>query len=159
MTLTVTDDVGDEGEDADKDRRLQAGGDLFYMCNVHNNMAGRIKVYENGAPLNSEDTPALLKEPDVVSAYDQSCGTVGVGDYTRSSGKCPADAFICTEGDETPEQLLFGECMYIARAEIKVRPPRHRRDVCSMAWRRGSLAARSLPRNEFVNTGTPSTAK
>ena len=158
VTLTVTDDVGDEGEDADEDRRLQAGGDLFYMCNVHNNMAGRIKVYENGAPLNSEDTPALLKEPDVVSAYDQSCGTVGVGDYTRSSGKCPADAFICTEGDETPEQLLFGECMYIARAEIKVRPPRHRRDVCSMAWRRGSLAARSLPRNEFVNTGTPSTA-
>ena len=75
-------------------------------------MAGRIKVYENGAPLNSEDTPALLKEPDEVSEYDQSCGTFGVGDYTRDSGKCPADAFICTEGDETPEQLLFGECMY-----------------------------------------------
>ena len=49
-------------------------------------MAGRIKVYENGAPLNSEDTPALIKEPDVVSAYDESCGTFGVGDYTRDSG-------------------------------------------------------------------------
>ncbi len=79
---------------------------------MHNYMAGRIKVYENGAPLNSEDTPALIKEPDVISAYDESCGTFGVGDYTRDSGKCPADAFICTEGDETPEQLLFGECMY-----------------------------------------------
>merc|ERR1719393_1012417 len=49
VTLTVTDEAGDEGEDADEDRRLQAGGDLFYMCNVHSYMAGRIKVYENGA--------------------------------------------------------------------------------------------------------------
>ena len=101
VTLTVTDEAWDG------DRRLQANGDLFFMCNVHNYMAGRIKVYENGAPLNPEDTPALLKEPDVVSEYDQSCGTVGVGDYTRDSGKCPYDSFICTEGDETPEQLLL----------------------------------------------------
>ena len=57
MTLTVTDEVGDEGEDADEDRRLQASGDLFFMCNVHNYMAGRIKVYENGVPLNPEETP------------------------------------------------------------------------------------------------------
>ena len=28
MTLTVADEAGDEGEDADEDRRLQAGGDL-----------------------------------------------------------------------------------------------------------------------------------
>jgi hypothetical protein len=141
VTLTVTDDVGDEGEDADEDRRLQAGGDLFYMCNVHNNMAGRIKVYENGAPLNSEDTPALLKEPDVVSAYDQSCGTVGVGDYTRSSGKCPADAFICTEGDETPEQLLFGECMYALD--------------CHMNYNMKSILANSDPIVTFIHQMIP----
>jgi hypothetical protein len=85
VTLTVTDEAADEDADADEDRRLQAGGDLFYMCNVHNYMAGRIKVYENGAPLNSEDTPALIKEPDVVSAYDESCGTSGTTRATRAS--------------------------------------------------------------------------
>merc|ERR1719488_60648 len=141
VTLTVTDEVGDEGEDADEDRRLQANGDLFYMCNVHSYMAGRIKVYENGAPLNSEDTPALLKEPDVVSEYDQSCGTFGVGDYTRSSGKCPADAFICTEGDETPEQLLFGECMYALD--------------CHMQYNMKSILANSDPIVTFIHQMIP----
>merc|ERR1719171_1461061 len=141
VTLTVTDEAADEDADGDEDRRLQAGGDLFYMCNVHNYMAGRIKVYENGAPLNSEDTPALLKEPDVVSEYDQSCGTVGVGDYTRASGKCPADAFICTEGDETPEQLLFGECMYALD--------------CHMQYNMKSILANSDPIVTFIHQMIP----
>ena len=104
-------------------------------------MAGRIKVYENGAPLNSEDTPALLKEPDVVSEYDQSCGTVGVGDYTRASGKCPSDSFICTEGDETPEQLLFGECMYALD--------------CHMNYNMKSILANSDPIVTFIHQMIP----
>ena len=102
-------------------------------------MAGRIKIYENGAPLNSEDTPALIKEPDVVSAYDESCGTFGVGDYTRDSGKCPADAFICTEGDETPAQLLFGECMYALD--------------CHMNYNMKSILANSDPRRRTPDEG------
>ena len=104
-------------------------------------MAGRIKVYENGAPLNSEDTPALIKEPDVVSAYDESCGTFGVGDYTRDSGKCPYDAFICTEGDETPEQLLFGECMYALD--------------CHMNYNMKSILANSDPIVTFIHQMIP----
>ena len=32
--------------------------------------------------------------------------------YTRDSGKCDSDAFVCTEGDETAAQKDFGECMY-----------------------------------------------
>ena len=104
-------------------------------------MAGRIKVYENGAPLNSEDTPALIKEPDVISAYDESCGTFGVGDYTRDSGKCPADAFICTEGDETPEQLLFGECMYALD--------------CHMNYNMKSILANSDPIVTFIHQMIP----
>ena len=104
-------------------------------------MAGRIKVYENGAPLNSEDTPALLKEPDEVSEYDQSCGTFGVGDYTRDSGKCPADAFICTEGDETPEQSLFGECMYALD--------------CHMNYNMKSILANSDPIVTFIHQMIP----
>ena len=104
-------------------------------------MAGRIKVYENGAPLNSEDTPALIKEPDVVSAYDESCGTFGVGDYTRDSGKCPADAFICTEGDETPAQLLFGECMYALD--------------CHMNYNMKSILANSDPIVTFIHQMIP----
>ena len=135
VTLTVTDEAWDG------DRRLQANGDLFFMCNVHNYMAGRIKVYENGVPLNPEDTPALLKEPDVVSEYDQSCGTVGVGDYTRDSGKCPYDAFICTEGDETPEQLLFGECMYALD--------------CHMNYNMKSILANSDPIVTFIHQMIP----
>jgi hypothetical protein len=112
-----------------------------HRCNVHNYMAGRIKVYENGAPLNPEDTPALLKEPDEVSEYDQSCGTVGVGDYTRDSGKCPYDAFICTEGDETPEQLLFGECMYALD--------------CHMNYNMKSILANSDPIVTFIHQMIP----
>ena len=64
------DEEEDTNEDQDEDRRLQAAagysvtltvtdggtdGDLFYMSNVEN-MAGRIKVYEDGAPLHAEDT-------------------------------------------------------------------------------------------------------
>ena len=177
VTLTVTDDAW-EG-----DRRLQANGDLFFMCNVHNYMAGRIKVYENGAPLNPEDTPALLKEPDVVSEYDQSCGTVGVGDYTRASGKCPYDSFICTEGDETPEQLLFGECMQLpvwksmfdlhaigatsARWRVALRVPRrsvvaekrvceHRYALdCHMNYHMKSILANSDPIVTFIHQMIP----
>ena len=104
-------------------------------------MAGRIKVYENGAPLNSEDTPALIKEPDVISAYDESCGTFGVGDYTRDSGKCPADSFICTEGDETPEQSLFGECMYALD--------------CHMNYNMKSILANSDPIVTFIHQMIP----
>lgn len=141
VTLTVTDEEGDAEEDADEDRRLQADGDFFYMCNVHNYMAGRIKVYEDGVPLHGEDTPSLRKEPDVVSEYDKSCGTVGVGDYTRSSGKCPADAFICTEGDETPEQLLFGECMYALD--------------CHMNYNMKSILANSDPIVTFIHQMIP----
>ena len=71
---------GDEDADADEDRRLQAAvgysvtltvndegddGDLFYLSNAHDYMAGRIKVYENGAPVHTLDTPAIPTEPDV----------------------------------------------------------------------------------------------
>ena len=104
-------------------------------------MAGRIKVYENGASFNSEDTPVLLKEFDEVSEYDQSCGTFGVGDYTRDSGKCPSDSFICTEGDETPEQLLFGECMYALD--------------CHMNYNMKSILANSDPIVTFIHQMNP----
>jgi len=71
---------GDEDADADEDRRLQAAvgysvtltvndegddGDLFYLSNAHDYMAGRIKVYENGAPVHTLDTPAIPTEPNV----------------------------------------------------------------------------------------------
>merc|ERR1719171_1820819 len=103
--------------------------------------AVQLKWKEFGLHLNSEDAPALIKEPDVVSEYDQSCGTFGVGDYTRSSGKCPADAFICTEGDETPEQLLFGECMYALD--------------CHMQYNMKSILANSDPIVTFIHQMIP----
>ena len=71
---------GDEDADADEDRRLQAAvgysvtltvndegddGDLFYLSNAHDYMAGRIKVHENGAPVHTLDTPAIPTEPNV----------------------------------------------------------------------------------------------
>merc|ERR1719197_1797909 len=71
---------GDEEDDAGEDRRLQAAvgysvtltvndegddGDLFYLSNAHDYMAGRIKVYENGAPVHTLDTPAIPTEPNV----------------------------------------------------------------------------------------------
>jgi len=121
-------DEGDEDEgDEDEDRRrLQSStgysvtlhvdddedGDLFYYCHIHNFMAGRIKVYDDGEAVKSEDSPAIGYDYDVPSDYDASCGTYGIGDYQRGSGMCDDDAFICTEGDETETQQTFGECMY-----------------------------------------------
>ena len=55
MGYSVTLTVNDEGDD----------GDLFYLSNAHDYMAGRIKVYENGAPVHTLDTPAIPTEPNV----------------------------------------------------------------------------------------------
>jgi len=121
------DEAEDEADDEDEsDRRLQAAvgfaielavpdagdGDLFYFCDIHNRMAGRIKVYDGGVPVHAPDSPPLGFDYETPSDYDASCGTYGVGDYTRASGLCASDAFVCTEGDETAAQAAFGECMY-----------------------------------------------
>ena len=97
VKLTLTDEAYD--------------GDLFYFCHIHNWMSGRIKVWADGAVVQVEDSPELGYDYEVPSDYDASCGTYGVGDYTRDSGMCDGP-FICTEGDETDAQQAFGECLY-----------------------------------------------
>jgi len=85
--------------------------DFFYFCHVHAGMSGRIKLKNaSGEMLNMENTPALYPKSkttyDVVSSYDQGCGTFGLEDFQTSKmqGQCP-DTFFC-EGTST-----FTECI------------------------------------------------
>ena len=49
-------------------------------------MSGRIKVLEGGAKVQEADEPPLPADYyKVPSAYDASCGTYGVGDYTADA--------------------------------------------------------------------------
>jgi len=97
-TLTLTD------EDYDMD--------IFYFCHIHNWMSARIKqLDDDGNVIMEEDMPELGYEYQVPSDFDMECGTYGLGDFTKESGKCEGP-FVCTEGDETPEMTAFGDCLY-----------------------------------------------
>jgi len=85
--------------------------DIFYFCHVHAGMSGRIKFKDAaGTMLNMEDTPAMYpnKSPkyDVVTEFDQQCGTYGLEDFQTSMmiGQCP-DTFFC-DGSS-----LFTQCI------------------------------------------------
>ena len=49
---------------------------------------------------------------------------------------------------KAPSRPLCGNQNFTARSSR--RPPRHRRDACSMAWRCGSLTARFSQHERFI---------
>jgi len=83
--------------------------DFFYFSHTHQFMTGRIKfVGANGAPLYSDDEPAIPYVYETVGAYDLSCGSVGLEGFQLPNDECP-DEFVCN----SPEGAVgkFAECI------------------------------------------------
>lgn len=83
--------------------------DIFYFCQVHTFMTGRIKfVNSEGAALNEVDFPTIDYEYHEPSAYDQSCGTYALSDFQLPHPECP-EKFVCNKpGGKVGK---FGECL------------------------------------------------
>lgn len=75
---------------------------LFLPIQVHSGMSARIKLLDaDGKMLNEANTPEIPYEYDVVSAYDQSCGSFGLDGFrTPDNPECPQH-FVCYEGAGT----------------------------------------------------------
>eukprot|EP00934_Nitzschia_sp_Nitz4_P000599 Nitzschia sp. Nitz4//scaffold233_size31335//18543//21200//NITZ4_007952-RA/size31335-augustus-gene-0.45-mRNA-1//-1//CDS//3329543382//599//frame0 len=83
--------------------------DIFYFCHLHADMSGRIKLVDaDGNLLNEEDTPALPYSYDVVSEYDEACGTYALEEFQLPQEQCPSE-FVC--GDPTGELGEFSSCI------------------------------------------------
>jgi Domain of unknown function (DUF305) len=65
-------------------------------------MSARIKLHDSdGNMLNAANTPEIPYAYDVVSVYDQSCGTFGLDAFrTPDNPECP-DHFVCYDGAGT----------------------------------------------------------
>ena len=62
-------------------------------------MTGRIKFVDSaGAELSPVDSPTIDYEYDMPSAYDQSCGTYGLGDFQLPRAECPEQC-VCDKPD------------------------------------------------------------
>ena len=79
-----------------------------------------------------------LYEYMLTSSYGASCDLT-CASSTRTPAPTPAD-FQDLDGDGA--NLCGNQNLRRVRAESSHRPPRHRRDACSMAWRCRFLAAR-----------------
>jgi uncharacterized protein (DUF305 family) len=67
-------------------------------------MSGRIKLLQNGVPINPTSDPPLGYEYEVAdNAFDQACGTWGLNDFQLPNDQCP-ERFVCRSDDQsTPE--------------------------------------------------------
>ncbi|KAL7555727.1 hypothetical protein ACA910_005145 [Epithemia clementina (nom. ined.)] len=85
--------------------------DIFYFCHIHQFMSGRIKLLNtNQNPINAQDTPALGYEYDLVTGFDQGCGTYGLNDFTLPNSQCPT-AFVCGHDGDASESGRFAQCI------------------------------------------------
>jgi len=83
--------------------------DIFYFCHVHSDMTGRIKLLDaNGEMLSTENVPEIPYEYDIVTEYDQKCGTFGLDSFQLPNAKCP-DHFVCDAGEGIVG--TFGACV------------------------------------------------
>jgi hypothetical protein len=65
---------------------------------MHQFMSGRIKLLQNGVPVNEADEPPLVYEYDVPGSFDEQCGTFALDAFQLPHPQCPS-TFIC--GTET----------------------------------------------------------
>jgi len=73
--------------------------DIFYFCHIHQYMTGRMKFVDSeGNELSPVDNPPIEYEYDVPSAYDQGCGTHGLGNFQLPHAQCP-EQFVCNKPD------------------------------------------------------------
>merc|ERR1712194_659048 len=78
--------------------------DLFYFSHIHKNMAGRVKLLNNGTPIHPTNIPAIDYIHPKPSAFDEDCGTYGLSPFQLPHAECPRE-FICDK------QSRFGQCV------------------------------------------------
>jgi len=78
--------------------------DLFYFCNIHKFMSGRIKLLENDRPVQPANIPSIPYSHPTPSAYDESCGTYGLAPFQLPHPECPSE-FVCGRRSH------FGDCI------------------------------------------------
>ncbi|CAB9519555.1 expressed unknown protein [Seminavis robusta] len=83
------------------------GQDIFYFCHIHQFMAGRIKLTQNGQLVSQRDKPKLGYTYDQPGAFDQVCGTYGLDAWTLPNPNCP-ESFVC---DAAPEIQTYSSCI------------------------------------------------
>jgi hypothetical protein len=54
---------------------------LTILSQIHQYMAGRIKILKDGIPVNAENVPELGYEYETPSDYDAECGTYGLNEF------------------------------------------------------------------------------
>jgi len=82
--------------------------DIFYFCHIHQGMTGRIKFIDaSGSVITTANEPEIPYPYEMASAYDQSCGTYGVGAFQLPNAQCPSK-FVC----DAPEGVKdFAGCV------------------------------------------------
>ncbi|KAI2490847.1 DUF305-containing protein [Fragilaria crotonensis] len=69
--------------------------DIFYFCHIHQYMSGRIKLLQNGVPVQpDEDLPEIPYKYNHPTEYDETCGSFGLTDFQLPNPQCP-DRFVC----------------------------------------------------------------
>uniref|UniRef100_A0A7S2LG87 DUF305 domain-containing protein n=1 Tax=Leptocylindrus danicus TaxID=163516 RepID=A0A7S2LG87_9STRA len=86
--------------------------DIFYFCHVHQYMTGRIKIISSssGDVKNPLNIPPIPYAYDVVSEFDQSCGTFNLTDYQLPHAECP-DKFVCDVPEDNTALKSFSSCI------------------------------------------------
>mmetsp|Transcript_43826 Transcript_43826/g.65022 ORF Transcript_43826/g.65022 Transcript_43826/m.65022 type:complete len:287 (-) Transcript_43826:74-934(-) len=84
--------------------------DLFYFCQIHEFMGGRIKITRDGAPHSWIDNPSLGYEYDQPSEFDTECGTYGLANFQLPNSNCP-DRFVCDKEDAPEGYRKFAQCI------------------------------------------------
>lgn len=107
--------------------------DMFYFCHIHQYMSGRMKLVDNtGAPLQSENIPALEYDYDVPSEFDKECGTYNTHPYTLPHPMCPPK-FVCDVPETNRALQQFSTCIEAMDCAMSVRMTNHVRSESEVA--------------------------
>lgn len=83
-------------------------------------MSGRIKLLQNGVPVNQVDDPPLGYEYDVPGSFDKQCGTFNLDNFQLPREECPA-AFVCGADTQADfEMQEFSACIEATDCEMFV---------------------------------------
>lgn len=80
------------------------------MFQIHQFMAGRIKLLKDGVAVNASDEPAIEYTYDTPGTFDKECGTFGLDAFQLPNPVCP-DRFVCGAEDQDAELQSFADCI------------------------------------------------
>jgi hypothetical protein len=85
--------------------------DIFYFCHIHELMTGRVKLLQNGTPLQSiSNLPEIPYDYDMPGPFDEKCGTFGLDSWQLPNPQC-FDRFVCEVPEDNPELKQFADCI------------------------------------------------